>query len=317
MVMSAHDRAKALLGELAWTAAERDERLQQASDVEYWRRLNPSLTVCGDAPVSLSEAQPLDEPEAARVHAQLARQGYLQAGPILSAEDAGRLRDAVERLRAAGWPPVFAFVYDEFWDLGRTPSMVRLLTDALGPGYRSNAIAWCFRIAPTPGAAGWPPHCDGDRSPANRLNLWFPLTDATLDNGCIYVIPQHALDAPVDQPAKTWSIGWDDMRNALQAVHALPMAAGGVLGWRFHVWHWGSIVRTPSQPRISVALEFLGGDVTPDAGELPLLAGRPDSLSLRLFIIGTNVLRYEDREAFLAQSRGLAEILVARYRPAE
>jgi hypothetical protein len=96
----------------------------------------------------------------------------------------------------------------------------------------------------------------------------------------------------------------------------LPVNAGGVLGWRLHVWHWGAVVRTASHPRISIALEFLGRDVAARPDELPLVDGRPGSLGMRLFIIGSNVLRYEDREPLLTRFHGVAEILAARYRPA-
>jgi hypothetical protein len=126
-------RVNALLDAVSFTDASRRERLDQAASPDYWRGLNPTLHVCGEPGLSLTEAHPLDADGLAGVMQQLALTGYLQAPQVLGSDDVARLRTAILSLRAAGWPPAFAFVYDEFWDWARTPSVQRILTAARNP----------------------------------------------------------------------------------------------------------------------------------------------------------------------------------------
>lgn len=316
MTRSPKDLARELMRQLALPEVERRRRLAQAEDPEYWRTLNPQLTVCGADALTVRERAPLDAHARDQVLGQLDTDGYLEVPPFIAGDDVARLRLGVERLREAGWPPVFLFVYDEVWDLGRLPSIQQILSRALGPGYREDTLIWCFHVAPQPGASGWAPHCDGTE-PSNRLTLWFPLTDATLDNGCMYVVPQHALPAPLAVPAAAADVNWEDISTTLRATRAVPMQAGGVLGWRFHVLHWSAVARRAPQPRISVALEFLGQDAVPLAGELPLMDGlvRPRSFEVRLFTIGKSLREYVKFEPWLAPYREVGEALAAAYRP--
>jgi ectoine hydroxylase-related dioxygenase (phytanoyl-CoA dioxygenase family) len=157
---------------------------------------------------------------------------------------------------------------------------------------------------------------DGGPEPVNRLNLWFPLSDATLDNGCISVVPQDDLPVTVAQRSSQPEIPWDDVRRTLQSARPLPAAAGTLLGWRFHVLHWASTVRVATAPRISVSLEFLGADVTPPPEELPVIgAQRPDTLALRLYCIAKSLQRFEKGEPLLVRYLDIARDLVERYRP--
>ena len=50
---------------------------------------------------------------------------------------------------------------------------------------------------PQAGEAGWPPHRDkgrqalaADGTPTS-LTVWIPLTEATPENGCLYILPTH------------------------------------------------------------------------------------------------------------------------------
>src|SRR5207244_2616081 len=109
---------------------------------------------------------------------------------------------------------------------------------------------------PTPGASGWPPHCDDANRP-NRVTVWIPLSDATLDNGCMYVVPRDRAAADADA--------------RLQACRALPAAAGSILGWNFDVLHWGSTCTRPGEPRIAISQEFIAPGAATAADELPLV----------------------------------------------
>ena len=73
--------------------------------------------------------------------AQLARYGYFRLPAITSPGVINRMYLSVESLRSARWPAVFSFVYDEFWAILRTPSVVRLLSRQLGAGYLQTALS--------------------------------------------------------------------------------------------------------------------------------------------------------------------------------
>jgi hypothetical protein len=162
MALSPKDRAHALMAALALPQPEVDRRLALAEDPAYWRALNPDLSVCSRPSPAVHERAPLTEASLAHVQSQLDADGYLQVPPLFAADDVGALARAVERLRSEGWPPAFVFVYDQAWDLPRTPSVRRVLDNAMGPGYRADTLVWCFHVAPRPGASGWAPHCDRD-----------------------------------------------------------------------------------------------------------------------------------------------------------
>lgn len=221
-------------------------------DPEFWKRLNPALSV---------SERPFDP----RPHVEQFRaEGWFQTDPVL---DVSSLRAAVESLAAAKLLPVFAFVYDEFWEVHRGAAVSALLSALLGPGYSQKPYVWIQIVDRASSSSGWPPHVDRD-PPTEDISLWIPLTDATLDNGCMYLMPSYA------------------SRDDLQSIRALPAGAGSVLGWRQDLLHWGSYssVRA-TEPRISIALEFdRGGGIDPRA-PLP-------SLEERLNLIAKQILKY-------------------------
>ena len=66
----------------------------------------------------------------------------------------------------------------------------------------------------------------------------------------------------------------------VQAIRALPAAAGAVLGWTSRLLHWGAMARPGSAPRISLSFEYqdaacapLDGDAL-EHGWIPAVAQR-------------------------------------------
>jgi hypothetical protein len=124
---------------------------------------------------------------------------------------------------------VFSFVYDQFWAAPWAPSIGDLALKYLGQGYRQNPNLWTYYVAPQKGAGGWPPHTDSGR--VDRLTVWIPLTDTSVDNGCIYVIPRDRMPAclPQDFHAIT-AVNWQELTGLLHSVRALPARAASALG---------------------------------------------------------------------------------------
>jgi ectoine hydroxylase-related dioxygenase (phytanoyl-CoA dioxygenase family) len=200
-------------------------------------------------------------------------------------------------------------LYDEVWLLPRTPSLRRLVESQLGPGYAQIPAVWCHYVAPVRKTSGWPPHCDGygrdDRG--GRFTLHVPVTEATLENGCMYLVPRDLLPVGVN-------VGDADTRTVLQASRALPAQPGEVLGWSFDVLHWGSAASGDTeQPRVSLSFELIAADAEPVPDETPLVPmdGLPPFEDrLRFVLLG--VLRYAQFEPKLAAYQRLAQDALAR-----
>jgi hypothetical protein len=299
--------------------AENEAHLALAFSREHWAAIAPGLSIEGDGPIegaAALEARPIDEAERARLLQRLAKEGWFRAEPVFDARVIERMRAAVAELVARGWPPVFVYVYDELWQILRTPSLTAFLSSALGPGYRLSPRVWAFHVPARPGAAGWPPHVDGGAGThtTDRMTLWIPLGDATLDNGCMVVVPKDRLpdtvpDAFANDMSRLSPATW---RAMLQGSRALPARAGSVLGWDFQVIHWSSVVGDAGSPRVSLAVEAFGEDIVPTPSEEPLLdPGALPPLGERLRAIARGLLSYERFEPEMLRFTGLARRLLA------
>ncbi len=215
-------------------------RLEKAWNPSYWRALNPQLSIdSGAAPETLEHVS-LDVSELQTLRSKYGQEGFFQTQPILAPLALERLRECVEVLKRENWPPVFAFVYDELWLAARTRSLVRLLGHILGQGYRQTSHVWCHYVRQGRGEGGWPPHVDGFRE-EKRVTVWIPLGDATLDNGCIYVVPRDLVSREVANGfLNMQTISSADASALLQSSRALPAQAGSILGWDYTLIHWGS-----------------------------------------------------------------------------
>jgi hypothetical protein len=242
-------------------------RLKQARDPAYWRELNPELSVASRKDGAAMEAAGAS---AAAEHSvsDFKASGWMGLGPLLHEEAASAMRRGLETVRDHGWPEVFAFVYDEFWLAQRLPSLVTFLSGVLGEGYKQVPHVWGHYVLP--GTKGWKPHVDG--TGRNRVTVWIALTDATLENSCMFLIPDDkvAPDVAKNFPSvKTLVSG--DLVSMLQHVRVLPAVPGAALSWHHEVIHWSSESKISGTPRISFSQEFIAGDAVPSRAESPLM----------------------------------------------
>jgi hypothetical protein len=288
---------------------------KKASSIEYWRELNPKLKVCSEDSRVRPEERPLSSQETAQLLKQFSTDGFIQTPKFLSEPLIRRMRTCAETLVHNDWPAVFAFVYDEFWLLPRVPSLKRFLRKTLGRQYLQLPHLWCHFINTAPGHSGWAPHVDGPMN-SGRVSLWFPLSDATLDNGCMYVIPKGRVpeDAMLNFARGQENATPDEVRILLQSTRALPATAGSVIGWEFGLIHWGASVGAAGEPRISFSLEFIGQGVSLQHYEKSLIDPELDlpSFQERIRIIGTCIWAYQKFEPRMVRFLDLAEQLAAR-----
>lgn len=240
----------------------------QLLDPDYWRALNPELTVSSVPPATVAPPYRHDWATTDVCHQRLRQEGYVLSPPIVPPEMVARLRTAVERIVAKGLPPGCALMYDEFYQV--YAGVLSAVTPILG----DNAILmpedfWVFFVPAGDGAASswtaFPPHKDwADLDPGvmagdlpTVLVGWVALTDVTPNDSCMYVVPGDC-----DRGYRTDDrvVHAEDFR--LQDVRAVPASAGQVLLFSTHVSHWGSrSSRWATHPRVSISMFFQRADV--------------------------------------------------------
>ena len=304
-----HKKAQQLLSGLSLPREEIQTRLEQASDPAYWRALYPAFSVCANAP-PVPELASLDAATLERYANGLDQWGYFGSESAIAKSLTAPILECVETVRKLGWPPVFAYVYDQLWTLWNAAPIAQILNAALGDGYRLIPHGWCHYVQPVRGASGWPPHIDGDLG--NRMSIWIPLTDATIDNGCIYLVPKDMNTSAIGQRRELRAASNLQMRELLQRSRALPVPAGSILGWQFRILHWGSTAHGPGHPRVSLVAEFIAANEAPIKNEIPLYdpAGPPPDLALRLRSIGRAIRQYMRYELRMRRYAELAKALM-------
>jgi ectoine hydroxylase-related dioxygenase (phytanoyl-CoA dioxygenase family) len=311
--------ATSLLARLDFTAQELEEHTARALDPAYWRELNPALSLFGTGDRKLEgssiTAAQMDEHAAA-----VTRHGYFHCARLLDDSAVAKMRAAVEVLCAHDWLPVFGFMYDEFWLVTRGPRITQLLQSLLGPGYVQRPGVWAHRVLPHRGATGWQPHVDsyGAGDTPGHFSIWIALSDATLENGCMYVLPRDMVEpgfAEHFSELKTVTAG--QLWRLLQRAHALPGLAGTVMGWDFNVIHWGSTALDGGEARISVAVEFAARqharfdprNLTADGATFDPGTALP-SFPARLRMVAESIAEYARLETMARRFLPLAERLL-------
>jgi Phytanoyl-CoA dioxygenase (PhyH) len=277
---------------------EVEARVKNALDPKYWRGLNSRMTVCGSEPCEDTENIGLDPSCLERALQTVSTSGYYELPRLVTGPAVDKLRNCLELTQGVGWHPVFVFVYDEFWRAFRGPALNRFLTGALGESYAQLPYIWGHYVPAN--SRGWRPHVDGPTT-VDKLTVWLALTDATLENGCMYVVPRNSeTEEMSDQFLSRASFDSKDTRTFLQHAKALPAAAGTYLGWGPFVVHWGSTSGPLATARISISVEFARRPADSLAGKGPLMNASPDALlppfSARLHFIAKALKNYEGFE---------------------
>lgn len=266
---------------------------QKITSSDYWQQLNPELSMT-NFPFKQSAPIKIQDSTIDKTLSNLLKEGYFQTSVILPADQTTLLAKAIENVVAAGFPAVFAFVYDDFWGLVR--NLKRVLDPVLGENHLlSPGDMWIWCVDEHGHTSSWGPHRDmhdpnvlHSDGRLKLLTAWIPLTDVSPLNGCMYLVPKH-LDPniPDNLPERTLAV------ETMQHIRALPAAAGSVLGWSPLLLHWGgSHSRHAIGPRISIAF-YLNDGSNEYKGGIPAVPDTFVPFWYRLGVIGAMISLFD------------------------
>lgn len=302
-----------LLSDARIKGPQLEDAVSRALDPNYWRGLVPNLHIENlDASLEFALMDPAAIDDAVRA---VRVDGYFRLPGVIAPAGVRRLNDAIDTLVAAGWPASFVFIYDEAWQSGRSPGVRRMLESVLGPGFRQIRHVWAHVVHPVAGATGWAPHVDGD--PGGRMTVWMGLTPATLDNGCMHVVPRNVTAASPDLVPRFRLNGSQFTRtelvSLLHATHALEASPGDALGWGFDIIHWGGYARRAGSERRGFSFEYIAADQERGSFDGPLVS--MDSLPTfddRVRTVAKSINAYRKFEPLIDRFADVANAIEAR-----
>ena len=208
-----------------------------------------------------------------------------------------QINQAICSIVKMGLPPVFIFIYDQPWSI---PGQIKnILKGLLDDNYLLLPDFWAWHVSP--GESGWKPHRDRplslfDDFTPQSLTLWIPLTKATPENSCMYVLPANKDLFYHDKVQPDLKFGFP---GNLSDIQALPSEPNDVLIWNQRVVHWGSTSKKNHEigPRISLAFEFQRSDVNSFNDPLIKPCNIPN-FKERLNLIGKQVIQYTHMYGF-------------------
>jgi hypothetical protein len=295
----------------ALTETETQSLREKAQRPEYWTSLCEEMTIGSTASVvGEGSGVPAGIDDAISDYWEY---GHCAVHDAFAVKDIERLRSAVSRVHQAGWPMIFAFVYDQFWTITRSPKMDAFVRGLLGPGYQPTISFWVNHVPAERGGSGFPPHRDDVRPGHHAATCWIPLTPATTENGCVYVVERD----PAGQSAVAESSQKMQMGKTLLHVRALPANPGSFLAWPNDTLHWGGMFLR-GQARMALSYHLTSSDYeNVDSGlRLALMPSRPlQPFEQRLSWVSQSMLRFRARDPLLERFAPVAQYFAKASHP--
>jgi hypothetical protein len=231
--------------------------------------------------------------------------------------DFQKLTSLLKKLYEYDLPCVFAFVFDEFWEIHN--QLAPYVKHYLDDDSRLLPTPWIWYVDPKKEkeildeskntlnqefstrsmfSGFYGPHRDkGKRSlfpdgSPKILSFWLPLTEANTLNSCISLVPADRDPTYDTENEDHWSFNRADIR-------ALPAKPGDILFWNEAILHWGSrpAHRENLKPRISVGFEYVKSDFKETCYPNYKFGYYPD-FKTRLAIIATQFRLYLTEAGF-------------------
>jgi phytanoyl-CoA hydroxylase len=144
-----------------------------------------------------------------------------------------------------------------FRRLGTHPNLLRIVETLLGPDLKMFRNTLLLKPPSVGSAKGW--HQDSPYWPIEPMELcscWFPLDDATLENGCMVVLPcAHTRGALPHVPVTDDFVIEEGAFDASEGV-AVPMKAGSGLFFHSLIPHYTAPNRSDKWRR-AIALSYM------------------------------------------------------------
>ncbi len=268
----------------------------ELKNIEFWRLLCPDMSITESESLqiisTLGKDLELRSSDWSVCKTVISEDGYFAYDGWFDAQLIDRLSDCFERLDSKKIPCVFAFVYDEFWDL--VLQLDPLLKDLIGD-YDILPAVWSWLVRATNQTA-FSPHRDQvrdvlieDEDHLDYLTIWIPLTDLDHLSSSIGVFPA-SLDP--DYEDATPDIRIENMQD----IRSLQGKRGSVFCWTTQLAHWGTKQSPHGPPRMSVGyfVQRAGAELVED--DPPMDLSKPLSVKQRLSIVGQQIINYS-REA--------------------
>jgi hypothetical protein len=306
------EQLMAFVKQFALTEKEAAPMVERARNPQYWISLRPTMTISRSHPISPGKDVQREIHNAIDDYTQY---GHCIVNEAFSANDTEILKSAVLAVHEAGWPMIFAFVYDQFWTVTRLPKMDAFLRALLGTSYQTTVSFWINYVPAIRGGSGFTPHLDDVRPGHHSVTCWLPLTAATPDNGCVYVMENNVDSRAVTNTfvdAENFTAA--EVCSALVHVRALPANPGSFLAWPNTTLHWGGMFLRGNQARLALSWHFTSADYEniDSALRSALLPDHPlPRFEDRLRWVCHSMLRFRARDPVLERFAPIAHELIA------
>ena len=276
---------------------------------EFWVDLNPCLNIEN---IVYDNQSIISYKNFVQDNNHLIKLGYLHKKNSNFKVPISLMKKSIANIVNYKLPPVFAFVYDEFWYIQFQLRM--LLEKILDKNYKQLPDFWAWHVGN--GQSGWAPHRDkGERSlfknnKPKSLTVWIPLSKASPNNSCMYILPANK-DNFYNKP----KLNSANFPGAVSDIKALPAEAGDVLMWTQELYHWGSSSGEDglNEPRISIAFEFQRSDIAPFNNFL-LEPNLLPTFNERLVLISMQILQYTHMYGFKKDLVYWAQSYIEKYK---
>lgn len=301
----------AFIRECAVSGAEAQSLVERAQDPDYWVSLCPAMTITTDQPETASLKE--SDSDLASVINEYRTYGHCVVHNAFAPGEIEALAKAVNSVGEAGWPLIFAFVYDMLWSVGRAAKLRAFVSALIGPGYQPAISFWINHVPAARGGSGFPPHMDDVWPGHHTVTCWVPLTPVTPDNGCVYVIERNSEKSgePVDLSDANLTAA--QVLSMLPRVRALPAGPGSFLAWPNDTIHWGGMFLRGHQARLALSFHFASADFENVDSSLSkaLLVEQPlPSFGDRLRWVCQSMLRFTRRDPLLERFAPVAYRLI-------
>jgi phytanoyl-CoA hydroxylase len=160
---------------------------------------------------------------------------------------------------------------DLFRQLGLNPNIVGIIAQIVGPDTKMFRNSLMLKPPEVGSQKGW--HQDSPYWPIEPMELcscWFPLDDATLENGCMAVLPGQHKRGPLPHISVTDDFVISESEIDLSRAVFVPMRAGSGLFFHSLVPHFTSPNRSQNWRR-AIALSYMSAQSHYlDKGESPI-----------------------------------------------